>query len=67
MDDEKAANPEEIHAVIGYVVASLLEAGKPMHMHEIAAMLKQQAERASDHTLREHCLQALRLIADKMN
>jgi len=67
LNDEKAANPEEIHAVIGYVVASLLEAGKPMHMHEIAAMLKQQAERASDDAMKRNCLHALRLIADKMN
>ncbi|WP_071988420.1 hypothetical protein [Serratia sp. M24T3] len=67
MCEDKAANSDEIHAVIGSVVSLLLEAGRPVHMHEIAAQLKKQAERATDKTLRKNCLRAVRLIADKMN
>ncbi len=67
MCNDKAANPDDIHAAIGAVVSSLLEAGRPIHMHEIAAQLKQQAEDASDTALRKTCLRAVRLIADKMN
>lgn len=64
---DNAADPDEIHAVIGAVVSSLLEAGRPLHMHEITAQLKRQAEQASDKALRKICLHAVRLIADKMN
>jgi nitrogen fixation protein FixH len=64
---DKAADRDEIHAVIGAVVSFLLEAGKPLHMHEITAQLKRQAEEASDKALRKICLRAVRLIADKMN
>ena len=67
MVDEKAANQDDVHAVIGYEVALLLEAERPVHLHEIAALLRHEAEKASNEVFKHNCLNALRLIAEKMN
>lgn len=67
MSYRKTNIPEEIQAAVGYAVSLLLEAGKPIHMYEITALLQQHAEQASDESLKNHLLHAIRLIADKMN
>ncbi|WP_037377515.1 hypothetical protein [Serratia sp. M24T3] len=67
LNDERTASSEDVQAVIGRVVSSLIIAGKPIYLQEIAAMLMHQANEATDPGLKKHCLEALRLIADKMN
>ncbi|MFD1802671.1 hypothetical protein ACFSFZ_10785 [Mixta tenebrionis] len=67
MADEQGKIPEEIHAAIGYAVSLLLDSGKPVYMHDIAALLQQHAERAASEAHRQHLLRAVRLIAGKMN
>ncbi len=67
MNDEKTAISEDVQAVIGRVVSSLIIAGKPIYLQEIAALLMLQANETTEPDLKKHCLDALRLIADKMN
>jgi hypothetical protein len=65
--DEQGKIAEEVHAAIGYAVSLLLANGRPIHMHDIAALLQQHVELAVDEAHREHLLRAVRLIAEKMN
>ncbi len=67
LSDERTAGLEDVQAVIGRVVSSLIIAGRPIYLQEIAALLMHQANEATDPNLKKHCLDALRLIADKMN
>lgn len=67
MNDERTATSEDVQAVIGRAVSSLIIAGKPIYLQEIAALLMLQANETTDPDHKNHCLEALRLIADKMN
>lgn len=67
MAHEKATIPEEVHAAVGFVVTQLLKAGKPVHMHDITALLHTLMEQTSDDGFKKALLQAVKLIAGKMN
>lgn len=60
------AHSDTILEKIGSVTAQLIKVGKPFSIHDITALLQQNADQASG-SQKESCIKALELITAKMH
>ncbi|MDH2065684.1 hypothetical protein [Pantoea sp. GD03673] len=66
MGTDKPADMDDVHAVVGHAVSSLLKSGKTAGIQEIIAFLKQQ-EAQSVNGQREVYARAVRVVSKLVN
>lgn len=67
MDPSETADREEIYALLGRVVAQLLQPGETLPLQEIIGALYRAGARAEDPAIQDACERAIRLLASKLN
>ena len=65
-DDDESARVE-INAIIGKIVSALLKPGEVLDVHQLIGSLYRLSNRTDDAKIKESCLAAIRLLANKMH
>jgi len=67
VNHNEIADNEEVYALLGRVVAQLLQPGEALPLQEIIGALYRTGASAEDPATEEACERAIRLLASKLN
>jgi len=67
VNPNETADRDEIYALLGRVVAQLLQPGEVLPLQEIIGALYRAGARTEDPAIQDACDRAIRLLASKLN
>ncbi|MGJ0193300.1 hypothetical protein ACR6A7_13265 [Pantoea sp. RRHST58] len=67
MNHNETADNQDVYALLGRVVAQLLQPGEALPIQEIIGALYRAGARAEDPEIKAACERAIRLLASKLN
>ncbi|RPD98068.1 hypothetical protein BBB56_16000 [Candidatus Pantoea deserta] len=67
MKHDDAADSDEIYALLGRVVAQILQPGEALPLQEIIGALYRTGQRSGDPAIQAACERAMRLLASKLH
>lgn len=67
VNHNETADNQEVYALLGRVVAQLLQPGEALPLQEIIGALYRAGARAQDEETKAACERAIRLLASKLN